>query len=111
MGMCVYQEMENIWRKVSVREWTALSGSVFQASPFQALQQRDRERAGRPGPRGLPGAERGRANAGQESSVRLLLSEALVGARVCQPVHRVPPHRPHTRTVGLQRGERAPLKR
>lgn len=78
-----------------------------QAGSFQALQQRDGERAGRPGPRGLPGAQHRRANAGQEPPVRLLLPKALVRAGIGEPVHRVPPHRPHTGTVGLQRGRRA----
>lgn len=80
----------------------------LQASPFQALQQRDGERAGRPGPRGLPGAQHRRADAGQEPPVRLLLPEALVRAGVGEPVHRVPPHRPHAGPVGVQRGGRAP---
>lgn len=77
---------------------------MTQTGPFQALQQRDGERAGRPGPRGLPGAERCRANAGQESPVRLLLPTAFIGTGVSWPVHGMPPHRAYAGTVGLSRG-------
>lgn len=96
-------------------DWTAsgpaVTPPVLQAGPFQALQQRDGERAGRPGPRGLPGAQHRRADTGQESPVRLFLPKALVRAGVRQPVHRVPPHRPHTGTVGLQRGKCAMMRK
>lgn len=91
--------------------WACCDSPVLQAGPFQALQQRDGERAGRPGPRGLPGAQHRRANTGQESPVRLFLPKALVRAGVRQPVHRVPPHRPHTGTVGLQRGNCAMMRK